>query len=488
MSLLRTNRELSPNWTLAIFTLLNLLDYIDRSVVNSMLSPIKAEFSLSDGQLGDINAAFMFGYMIFSPVSAYFGDRMSRKYLIFLGVMIWSLATWAGGMANSILGLMAARMMVSLGEASFGSMGASVLSDKFIGPKRNTALTIFYACIPVGYALGYIIGDLMSKSHGWRETLGWVGLPGVAAALLLLPFKEPERGALDRAHPELSGESTTTSHAMDLSDLKTFYKQPYYLIGIGVVFGLSALMSLTGYAEKLATMILGNYQFANPAAVFQGLFVVSLLMFVFFIKQMVPLFNMKAYMMTCFGYCAYTAAVGAYSVWGPQFMERVHGMENPGTKFGLITLFGSIIGSIGGGLLASKMRKTRPNAYAYMCGVSLMIAVPITALAFLAPTQQITMVAMFFAVIFLFACTGPVNTLIVETVPVSMRCMAMAGSIFMIHILGDFWSPSIVGRVSDAWGGNLRLALMLLPVFLLIGAGFWLRLAWNTRKGHAVAA
>ncbi len=489
MSIFKTNRELSPNWTLAIFTVLNMLDYIDRSVVNSMLSPIKHEFNLQDGQLGDINAAFMFGYMIFSPLSGFLGDRMPRKYLIFLGVIVWSLSTWAGGLAPSILALMLARMMVSLGEASFGAVGPSVLSDKFIGPKRNKALTIFYACIPVGYAVGFIVGDIMHKTHGWRETLGWVGLPGVIAAFFLLPFKDPERGALDRAHPEFAGEEQDIGHgSMDLGDLKTFYKQKFFQVGLGLVALIAILLNLTSGAKYLADSVFGNYHFANPTCVVTGVFVVFFSIMVFFIKQMLPFFKMKSYMLVCFGYCAYTAGVGAYSVWGPQFMERVHGMQNPGTIFGLITLVGSLIGSISGGFLASAMRKKRNNAYALICGVSLLIGAPITAAAFLMPSTMTTLICMFLAVIFLFACTGPINTLILETVPVSYRCMAMAGSIFMIHILGDFWSPSIVGRVSDATGGNLRLALMLLPVFLSVGSGFWLRLAWKTRVPVAHAA
>ena len=171
-----------------------------------------------------------------------------------------------------------------------------------------------------------------------------------------------------------------------------------------------------------------------------------------------------------------------------QFMERVHGMQNAGTVFGLITLVGASIGSVGGGYIASRMRKTRSNAYSLMCAVSLSIAVPITTAAFLAPNLMLTSIAMFFAVIFLFACTGPVNTLILETVPVHLRCMSMAGSIFMIHILGDFWSPSLVGRVSDATGGNLSLALMLLPAFLVVGAAFWFRLAALMKRADAKLA
>ncbi len=80
----------------------------------------------------------------------------------------------------------------------------------------------------------------------------------------------------------------------------------------------------------------------------------------------------------------------------------------------------------------------------------------------------------------LFLCTGPVNTLIIETVPLNLRSSAMALSIFMIHLFGDMWSSQIVGHFSDVW--NLRKAVLILPVALLISALLWIVLAIRTAR------
>ena len=82
----------------------------------------------------------------------------------------------------------------------------------------------------------------------------------------------------------------------------------------------------------------------------------------------------------------------------------------------------------------------------------------------------------------LFLSTGPVNTLIIETVPANLRSSAMALSIFMIHLFGDMWSSEIVGHLSDSWG--LRHAVLIFPAALLIGAAFWLALAGVTLRGQ----
>jgi len=101
---------------------------------------------------------------------------------------------------------------------------------------------------------------------------------------------------------------------------------------------------------------------------------------------------------------------------------------------------------------------------------------------------------------FNFLCTGPVNTLILETVPTNLRATAMAVSIFVIHLFGDMWSPEIVGQLSDQWAkripgpdgrlildpqsqiDSLRGAVMILPAALAVAAGLWLALAWRMRR------
>src|ERR1041384_2414364 len=193
------DRRLSPKVLLAVLTGLNLFNYLDRFVVSAVLSPIQSEFKLSDDQLGTLNTAFMIGYFVTSPFFGYLGDRVPRKWLIALGIFVWSLGTVLTGFASGFVMLLMFRVLVGLGEASYATISPSLLSDTFGPARRNNALTIFYVAIPVGSALGYILGGQVSSHWGWRHAFIWAGVPGLLLALILLPFREPRRGQAELA-------------------------------------------------------------------------------------------------------------------------------------------------------------------------------------------------------------------------------------------------------------------------------------------------
>src|SRR5262245_57813253 len=151
-------RALSPFWLLFILTGLNLFNYLDRSVGSAVLTPIRNEFGVKDQDLGLITTIFMIGYFVTSPVFGYLGDRTSRKWLIAVGIFVWSLGTVLTGFAATFRWLLLYRILVGVGEASYATIGPSLISDVFPSSKRNVALTIFYVAIPVGSALGYVVG------------------------------------------------------------------------------------------------------------------------------------------------------------------------------------------------------------------------------------------------------------------------------------------------------------------------------------------
>jgi MFS transporter, Spinster family, sphingosine-1-phosphate transporter len=406
------NRQLAPFWTLFLLTGLNLFNYLDRYVVPAVLSDIKADFSLSDGELGRINTIFMLGYFVTSPVFGYFGDRAPRKWLIASGIFIWSIGTVLTGFAGTFVLLLAFRVLVGVGEASYATISPSLISDTFPSPRRNNALTIFYVAIPVGSALGYIIGGQVAEHWGWRWAFIWAGLPGLLFALVLLPFREPERGAAE-------GGSGTAK--------------------------------------------------PRPGDLFQ-------------------LFRLSEYRLVVFGYTAYTFALGAFAVWGPAFLERVHGVPQKyaSTFFGAVLVLTGLLGTMAGGFAATAWQKRNPAGYAWMLGLSVVAAAPLALTAFLVESRTMAMGCLAAAMFFIFLCTGPVNTLILETVPLNLRASAMAMSIFCIHLFGDLWSSEIVGHLSDHWQ-SLRQAVLILPMALAVAAVFWITLARKQRHGGALA-
>src|SRR5579884_353327 len=398
------NRKLSPGWTLAILTGLNLFNYLDRYVLSSVLTPLQKDLHLDNGQAGRIMTAFMIGYFVTSPFFGYLGDRLPRKWLIAVGIFVWSAGTLLTGFATTFAVLLSYRVLVGLGEASYATISPSLISDEYPPEKRNNALTIFYVAIPVGAALGSILGGKIAEHYNWRQAFIWSGAPGLLLALILLPFKEPERGSTEGKAAECAKRPT--------------------------------------------------------------------------VADILHLFRIKNYMLVCWGYTAYTFALGAFGLWGPSFLSRVHQVPvgTAGAFFGGVLAVAGLVGTFIGGFAATAWQKRNPAAYAWTLALSVLLAVPFVVLAFVIGDTKISMACLALSMFLLFLCTGPVNTLIIETVPVNLRASAMALSIFMIHLFGDVWSSEIVGRLADYWH-NLQRAVLILPVALLIGGALWLWLA-----------
>jgi predicted MFS family arabinose efflux permease len=193
------SRRESPTAILAALTGLNALNYLDRYVGAATLPLMLASLSISDAAGGLLQSAFILTYAIVCPFIGWAGDRSPRMRLAAAGVFVWSAATVASGLAPTYAVLLAARAIVGVGEASYAVVTPSLLSDCYPPERRARMLGIFYAAIPVGSALGYVVGGLVGEHVGWREAFFVAGAPGVVLAFVLLMLREPRRGARDAA-------------------------------------------------------------------------------------------------------------------------------------------------------------------------------------------------------------------------------------------------------------------------------------------------
>src|SRR5579864_3181227 len=132
-------KPLRPFWLLFILTGLNLLNYLDRYVLNAVRTPLATEFNINYGDSGRTVTAFMLGYFLTSPFFGYLGDRFSRKWLIAAGIFVWSLGTVLTGFATGFGMLLGFRALVGVGEASYATISPSLISDNFTAVRRNQA-------------------------------------------------------------------------------------------------------------------------------------------------------------------------------------------------------------------------------------------------------------------------------------------------------------------------------------------------------------
>ena len=190
-------RQQYPGLALGILTGLNVLNYLDRFVGAAVLPLIIAELAISKGQAGSLQSAFMLTYMLVSLPAGYIGDRSRRLVLAVVGVSVWSLATVGSGLAWSFGALLLARCLVGVGEASYAVVTPSLISDLYPVERRGRAMATFYAAIPLGSALGFMLGGLIGERYGWRMAFFVAGGPGLLLAVSLLAVKEPPRGRFD---------------------------------------------------------------------------------------------------------------------------------------------------------------------------------------------------------------------------------------------------------------------------------------------------
>lgn len=175
----------------ALFLLLaiNLFNYIDRQILAALEPDIRATFFAPDdpnrmtktGLLGD---AFFVTYMVTAPILGLLADRFSRWIIVGSAVILWSLASGGSGLAATFAILFATRICVGVGEGGYGPAAPTILSDLFPIETRGRIMAIFCAAIPVGSALGYVVGGLIGAHLGWRWAFYIVAPPGLLLGLL----------------------------------------------------------------------------------------------------------------------------------------------------------------------------------------------------------------------------------------------------------------------------------------------------------------
>jgi len=402
----------SANFGLAILAFINLFSYLDRYVVSGVLESLKhSDLGLSDTNLGSLMSGFLVVYTLLAPVFGALGDRRSRPRLIALGVACWSFATALSGFAVNYLTLFAARAAVGVGEAAYVTIAPSLLSDYFPVRQRGRVMAIFFCAIPVGSALGYVVGGLVDKHYGWRAAFFVAGTPGLLLAALCLLLRDPPRGIQDLA----PGHGKAAPSPPPRSSI-----------------------------SREAWLTYGR------------------------------LLRNKPYALTVLGYAAYTFAIGGLAYWMPAFLERARGIprSEATVSFGTIVVITGFIGTFIGGWMGDYFARNSRQAYLWLSAIATLIAAPFVWLALTTNSHSLYVTYMVTAQLCLFLSTGPINAAIINLVIAGERATAIALSVFAIHLLGDALSPLIVGALSDAF--SLQQAITILPVAVLIGGFVWI--------------
>ena len=178
------------HWILIICTLLYAINYMDRTVLTVVMQPMKQDLGLSDANIGLAVTVFTLSIAIFSIPILYMVDRWSRKKMMFLMAVAWSIFTYMTGLAKNFLGVLLPRMFVGVGEAGFSGGGTALITAAYPREKHGLMLGIFNTGITVGSALGMIIGGIVSVHLGWRYAFYIFAIPGIFLGICALFLKD----------------------------------------------------------------------------------------------------------------------------------------------------------------------------------------------------------------------------------------------------------------------------------------------------------
>lgn len=194
---------------LAVLTAINFVNYLDRYVLSAVLEPIKLELALEDDASGLLGTVFMVVYMAAAPLGGHLGDRIARNRIAAVGIALWSLATVGSGLAQDYPTLLWMRAAVGIGEAGYATVAPAVIADLFRPEQRGRKLAIFYLAIPVGSALGYVVGGAIADVWGWRSAFFVAGAPGLVLGIVAWFLPDPPRGAMEDEEPDATAKVST---------------------------------------------------------------------------------------------------------------------------------------------------------------------------------------------------------------------------------------------------------------------------------------
>lgn len=184
---------MSVRYVFSVLFLLNLFNYIDRQVLYAVFPLIQTDLHLTDGQLGLLASVFMLVYMCYAPLMGVLADRFSRPRLMGLSALLWSAATLASASAKNFAHLIMARGMIGVGEGGFTTMAQPFLAEHYPPEKHALKLALFGLALPLGSALGYMLGGLLGHTWGWRIALMVLSIPGMFLALCVSFLPDPGR-------------------------------------------------------------------------------------------------------------------------------------------------------------------------------------------------------------------------------------------------------------------------------------------------------
>lgn len=411
-----------PRALLTMFSLLNVLIYLDRGAISSNginADGVVRDFDVSVVRDGLLPSAFMIGLLVSSPIYASLASSPDRNEmrLIGYGLVCWAAAVLGCAASMGFWSLLICRMAVGVGEASFVALASPFIDDVAPPDRKALWLAVFYACIPVGYALGFLYGGTVAVAVGWR-------LAFAIEAAMMIPFLAyaflSSRGRSHVVHEEGEDHEAQEEGSRD-----------------------------TGAGNLTAPLVV-------------------------FLKDTIRGRHMT-YLLVTLALTCYTGVIGSYAYFGPQAAKSMFGVSSETTDiaFSVMTVTTGIFGTFAGGhvldLVGNSIRNGMLLGAVAMAGAAIVILV-----AFLA-VSSFTLFCVVFSIgeFLLFFIQAPSNALILWSVPRDKRAIAVSLGVVCQHVLGDVPGPPFMGLIQEHITQNWHTTMSLAVIVITLGAAFY---------------
>ncbi|BFG05258.1 protein spinster [Drosophila madeirensis] len=380
-------------FTVGVLCFVNLINYMDRFTIAGVLKDVQEDFKIGNDSAGLLQTVFVISYMICAPVFGYLGDRYSRPWIMAVGVALWCTTTLLGSYMQSFGWFITFRALVGIGEASYSTIAPTIISDLFVNDMRSKMLAMFYFAIPVGSGMGYIVGSKTAHlANNWRWALRVTPILGVAAVLLIMLIKDPERG-----HSEGSHSMEATSYRQDIKEL---------------LKNRSFMLSTAGFT--CVAFVAGALAWWGPSFIFLGM-------------KMQP---------------------------GNENIVQDDISYKFGIVAMLAGLIGVPMGSVLAQRLRGRMENCDP--YICAGGLLVSAPMVFAALVVSRTSGSLCFFFVFLAQVALNLCWSIVADILLYVVVPTRRSTAEAFQILISHALGDAGSPYLVGAMSEVIMKHLR--------------------------------
>lgn len=378
---------------------INFLNYMDRYVFTGAANIIAHELHFGIEGIGYLATAFLIVYTLSTIPLGIWADRSKRKNVVAICVAVWSAITALTALANNFAILFITRMILGIGEAGYYPAGTALLSDYFSRTKRARIMSSWGAGSLIGLMVGFVVGGVVAALYfgSWRLAFLFTGVPGLILAFLAWRLREPRRNEADEEALALDPHSL--ENELDVEEVHTI------VVPKNVVAQFGTLLRI----KTVSVLILMQ-------------------IFAFFV-------------------------LGANVVYLPTYLQQkdTFGLSSSaaGLFSGGVIVVAGIAGLLVGGYLSDLLNRRYPGARVLVCGIGFLLSAPAFVLAVTIHSIAIFSIFFILTVLLLNVYSGPSTAATQDVVPSALRASAVAISLLIAHLLGDAFSPLLVGVLAQ---------------------------------------